>query len=99
MDALQILADTDPEKSAKLQMHATEIPKEALELSDTATSLGGKPRVPTEESFLPVGHISLYTQYEQEGLDESIPVPGVYYISTFYVSAALQSSGLGRAAM
>jgi GNAT superfamily N-acetyltransferase len=60
--------------------------------------LGGKPRPPNlEKNFIPVGHISLNTKYEDPG--EPNPGEGVYWIATFYISAALQGTGLGRAAM
>jgi GNAT superfamily N-acetyltransferase len=45
-----------------------------------------------------VGHIALDTEYETEkfrGDDRE----GLYWISTFYISHALQNCGLGRAAM
>ena len=68
---------------------------------DSATSFGGKPRridLP-QRSFIPIGHICLgqvSEAYEKHGLANG---PGVYWISNFYISRALQSIGLGRAAM
>ena len=69
-------------------------------LVDSATSLGGKTRTPPalQKTFIPVGHIALDTEYETEkyrGDDRE----GLYWISTFYISHALQNCGLGRAAM
>jgi hypothetical protein len=60
--------------------------------------LGGKPRAPDlGKKFVPVGHISLNKEYETPGYAE--PAEGFYWIATFYISAALQFMGLGRAAM
>jgi hypothetical protein len=73
-------------------------PEEKSGLQDTATSLGGKSRIPSSElNFIPVGHISLDTEYPDSGYEPD--TPGVFFIATFYVSRALQSSGIGRAAM
>lgn len=44
-----------------------------------------------------MGHISLNTEYEELGVPN--PGEGVYWIATFYISAALQGTGLGRASM
>ncbi|KAG4278924.1 uncharacterized protein LW94_8973 [Fusarium fujikuroi] len=69
-------------------------------LVDTAESLRAKPRKPTHTKFYPVGHISLDDRNEKTGnfvLD--LPKEGVYWIKTFYVSKALRSKGIGRAAM
>lgn len=67
---------------------------------DSATAFGGKARTPTSISFIPVGHISLDSQYEEpyKVADHDLP-KDIYWIATFYVSQALQQFGLGRAAM
>ncbi|CZR55211.1 uncharacterized protein PAC_05098 [Phialocephala subalpina] len=99
-----VLSDSDPEKDAKLLKHTTAHPSEKEPLLDTATSFGAKPRtIPLpQRSFVPVGHICLgrptahYTDAET-GFDPN--EQGVYGISNFYVSRALQGSGLGTAAM
>lgn len=52
-----------------------------------------------QRSFVPIGHICLghvSAAYEKYGLAND---PGVYWISNFYITRALQGSGLGRAAM
>ncbi len=64
---------------------------------DTAAALGGKPRTPSSQSFIPVGHISL--DAESPNPDQADASKGIYCITTFYISRALQSGGLGRAAM
>ncbi len=97
----QFLSDDDTEKDSKIIKHTTTYPKETTPLLDTALSFGGKPRtVPQpQRTFTPVGHICLGlvpAYYE----DVNSPfAEGSYWISNFYVSRALQFSGLGRAAM
>ncbi|KUJ07232.1 uncharacterized protein LY89DRAFT_631812 [Mollisia scopiformis] len=81
-----------------LAKHLTAHPQESTTLVDTAASLGGKTRQPDSTvEFVPVGHISLDTEYESPEYND--PSPGTYFISTFYVSQALQGSGIGRGAM
>jgi GNAT superfamily N-acetyltransferase len=93
-----VLANNHPNRDVELKKHIEMYPDEAAELQDTATSLGAKSRSPSPDfNFVPVGHISLDTEYEHSGYEPH--TPGVYFIATFYVSRALQSSGLGRAAM
>jgi hypothetical protein len=50
-----------------------------------------------EKRFIAVGHISLNKEYESPGHAE--PAEGLYWVANFYISAALQFMGLGRAAM
>ncbi len=97
----QVLSEKIPDRDTKLQTHIAAFPDEEEELVDSASSLGGKPREPTIEKFLPIGHISLYTEYETPGLEFTVfkPEEGVCWIATFYISHVLQSAGLGRAAM
>ena len=69
-------------------------------MTDSAIIFGGQSRLPTNTSFIPVGHISLDRQYEEpEKVADDNLGEGVYWISTFYISKALQKYGLGRAAM
>lgn len=79
-------------KESLLTQHTTAHPLESVPLSDTALSLGGKPRTPPSSSspFIPVGHISL---------DEVEHMEDAYLISSFYVSRAIQNNGLGGAAL
>jgi hypothetical protein len=81
-----------------LSRHLEAWPLEVQPLVDCAVSLGGKPRAAnTDRSFVPVGHITL----ESENADPSCAdaSKGIYRIATFYISTAIQGSGLGRAAM
>lgn len=96
-----MLEESDPEKDATLLTLTQTYPEEKEPLLDTAVSFGGKPRaIPApQRSFVPIGHICLgqmSAAYEKYGLANG---PGVYWISNFYVSRALQGRGLGRAAM
>jgi len=98
----QVLENSDPEKDAKLLKHAEAYPLEQEPLLDSALSFGGKPRtIPLpQRTFVPVGHIclgSVLTEYERRGYAKN--EEGLYWISNFYVSRALQGIGLGTAAM
>ena len=98
---LQVLSDDDPLKDDKVLKHTSEYPSESKLLQDTALSYGGKPRIIPlpQASFIPVGHICLgLTPAHYDDPKEPF-AKGSYWISNFYVSRAVQSSGLGRAAM
>lgn len=47
--------------------------------------------------FIPVGHISLDSENEDPNAADAMR--GIYRISSFYISTALQGGGVGRAAM
>ncbi|KIN07176.1 hypothetical protein OIDMADRAFT_16018 [Oidiodendron maius Zn] len=97
-----VLIDSDSEADAKLRMHIEAYPQEQEPLVDSAISYGGKPRtIPLpQRSFTPIGHICLgrpSPEYIASGFTED--KEGLYWISNFYISRALQGSGLGREAM
>jgi hypothetical protein len=94
---MQVLSEDDPEKESKLEQHLSRYPGEAALILDTATALGGKPREPSSQLFIPVGHISLDS--ESPNPDQADASKGLYCITTFYISRAIQGGGLGRAAM
>jgi hypothetical protein len=96
----KVLADEDPDRGEKLEKHLSAYPAESGLLLDSATSLGGKSRTlpALPKTFIPVGHIALDTEYETEKF-RGDDLEGLYWISTFYISHALQNCGLGRAAM
>ncbi|KAF9878427.1 hypothetical protein CkaCkLH20_03919 [Colletotrichum karsti] len=76
------------------------ISQEKEPLKDTASSIRSTPRTPTETAFIPVGHISLDVDNPAATrLALPIPAENLYWIKSLYVSYALQSSGIGRAAM
>ncbi|KAF5020388.1 hypothetical protein F66182_7596 [Fusarium sp. NRRL 66182] len=90
----------DVATQGSLQLHLDQFPAEKEPLADTATSLRAKPRSPTHAKFYPIGHISLDDTDKQIGsLGLDLPEQGLYWIKTFYVSKALRSKGIGRAAM
>ncbi|KAK1961814.1 hypothetical protein LY78DRAFT_661791 [Colletotrichum sublineola] len=90
----------DPDRDAKLAKHVSEYPKETEPIVDTAQSIFAVSRKPTGTPFHPVGHISLDVDNPRaEPLDLPIPKENVFWIKSLYVSFALQSSGIGRAAM
>lgn len=49
------------------------------------------------QSFIPIGHISLDS--ESPNPDQADASKGLYCITKFYISRAIQGSGLGSAAM
>ncbi|KAJ5183704.1 hypothetical protein N7492_001320 [Penicillium capsulatum] len=70
------------------------------ELQDTATSINAVAREPSQQSFVPIGHISLDSKNaDASKLDLDLPQRGVYWVKTFFVSHSFQSQGIGRAAM
>ncbi|CAL3968965.1 unnamed protein product [Diplocarpon coronariae] len=96
-----VLESSDSETAAKLLKHTENQPRENMPLIDSARSFAGKPRaIPQPQtSFVPVGHICLGhvpAHYDDE--NASFAEDGLW-ISSFYVLRAIQSNGLGRAAM
>ncbi|KAH8589295.1 hypothetical protein B0O99DRAFT_523484, partial [Bisporella sp. PMI_857] len=85
-----VLPLSDPATDSQLAKHIEAFPLENLPIQDTAVLFGGKSRDPSGAMFTPVGHISLDPQTDN---------PGEYEVASFYVSRALQGSGLGRATM
>ena len=58
------------------------------------------PRDASNRRFVPVGHISLDAgTSDASELGINLPSEGVFGISTFFVTRALQGKGIGRAAM
>ncbi|KAH8701915.1 hypothetical protein BGW36DRAFT_458730 [Talaromyces proteolyticus] len=97
-----VLDDSDPDRDTKVLKHTQAFPEEEEPLIDSAVSFGGKSRSISspKRSFTPVGHICLGrvpVEYEAAGYAKN--ENGVYWISNFYISKALQRSGLGKAAM
>ncbi|KAJ8104396.1 hypothetical protein POJ06DRAFT_244403 [Lipomyces tetrasporus] len=94
-----VLSDEDPERDSKLALHTLQFPVEKESILDSATTFGGLPRMlpNSPRSFIPVGHISLDSENPDPSLAD--PSQGLYCITTFYISRALQGTGLGRAAM
>ncbi|EKD15384.1 uncharacterized protein L3040_001751 [Drepanopeziza brunnea f. sp. 'multigermtubi'] len=95
--AIQWVVLSDDDDAAKLSRHTLRYPMESTPILDTALALGSKPRAPTSAAFIPIGHISLDSECAFE--EQADASRGTYCITSFYISAALQGSGLGRAAM
>jgi GNAT superfamily N-acetyltransferase len=69
-------------------------------LRDSADSINGVPRKPSQETFVPIGHISLDSKNkEAEMVGLEIPSEGVFWIKSFFILQAMQGQGTGRAAM
>ncbi|RAL67887.1 hypothetical protein DID88_008612 [Monilinia fructigena] len=97
-----VFADSDPDKDAKLLKHTEMYPQDKEPLVDSAISFGGKPRdIPSpQRTFTPIGHICLGLPSENYLNLRYVPkTEGFYWISNFYVSRALQGTGLGNTAM
>jgi len=96
-----VLADSDPEKYARLLKHTKAYPQEQEPLVDSAISYGAKPRIIPlpQKTFIPIGHICLGRITDYEALGFMKKEEGLYWISNFYISRALQGGGLGGAAM
>ncbi|KAF5674971.1 hypothetical protein FHETE_2722 [Fusarium heterosporum] len=83
-----------------LQLHFDAFPADKTPLIDTAKTLRAQSITPTSSKFYPIGHISLDDcDPKSSNLTLDLPKEGVYWIKTFYVSKALRSKGIGRAAM
>lgn len=95
----QVLADGDPDKAHNLAIHSTRFPNESQPLEDTATYVAGNLRLPSKSSppFLPIGHIALNSEDINPAIADR--ARGIYCISAFYISRALQHRGLGGAAI
>ncbi|KAB8220226.1 hypothetical protein BDV33DRAFT_172716 [Aspergillus novoparasiticus] len=69
-------------------------------LIDTAVSINAAARQPTQEDFIPIGHISLDSKNKKaEKLDLDIPSENVFWIKSFFILHNLQGKGIGRATM
>ncbi|TDZ38541.1 hypothetical protein C8035_v004788 [Colletotrichum spinosum] len=90
----------DPDGKSRLAEHISHFPKEREPLNDTASSVRATARTPTRTPFHPVGHISLdAANPATKRLNLPVPSDNLYWIKSLYVSYALQSAGIGRAAM
>ncbi|KAG5768110.1 hypothetical protein H9Q73_013956 [Fusarium xylarioides] len=96
-----IFPQDEPQREKYLNMHTESYPKETEELHDSSEMLLGKPRVPTDTPFLPVGHVALDTHIADyaESLELDFPKSGTYWVKSLYVSYTLQGLGIGGAAM
>ncbi|CRK16426.1 hypothetical protein BN1723_011499 [Verticillium longisporum] len=69
-------------------------------LLDTCTTLRGLTLQPSGKEFFPVGHIALdISNHETHGFNLNLPEGSTLWIKSLFISKALRSSGIGRAAM
>ncbi|KAF4415224.1 hypothetical protein FACUT_13586 [Fusarium acutatum] len=96
-----IFPQDEPQREKYLKMHTEAYPKETEELLDSGRTLLGKPRVPTDAKFLPVGHVALDTHISDyaEKVELNFPKSNAYWVKSLYVSYTLQGLGIGGAAM
>ncbi|KAK7941321.1 Acyl-CoA N-acyltransferases (Nat) [Apiospora aurea] len=99
-----VLAPAHPDTAPRLAAHKAQFPSEAAPLRDTSRSILGRPHAvhpdiaAAGDDFVPVGHISLDGWHADPSLCTSA-ADGVYSLTTFYVSKAMQGVGIGGAAV
>lgn len=99
-DKIQVLSPNHETTSQLIQQHAAAFPAESTPLENTCVSIYGEPTLsnPSMSTFLPVGHISLDAWAADPLLHASVE-KGIYSLTSFYVSKALQNMGLGGTAL
>ncbi|KAK7923446.1 hypothetical protein PG985_007517 [Apiospora marii] len=106
-----VLSPTHPETPTRLAAHKAQFPSEASPLRDTSRTILGRPHTvypdiaATDDGenennafFVPVGHISLDGWHHDPSLQTSA-ADGIFSLTTFYVSGAMQGVGIGGAAV
>ncbi|ORY68285.1 uncharacterized protein BCR38DRAFT_471884 [Pseudomassariella vexata] len=95
-----VLPPSDPNTTSRLERHIFAFPDEATPLHNTCKRVLSRSHTPDPaiSTFIPIGHISLDSWSPYDSLQTS-PSNGVYSLTTFYVSKALQYGGIGGAAM
>ncbi|KAM0327954.1 hypothetical protein ACHAQA_005353 [Verticillium albo-atrum] len=93
-----VLADAVPNRDSLLGAHCAEHPQEATPLRDTASAIWLTPRTPSNETFLPIGHLALEAAVEDD-LEMGLRKDGVVWIKHLYISWPMQAGGFGKAAM
>ncbi|GJC77902.1 hypothetical protein ColLi_00740 [Colletotrichum liriopes] len=78
--------------------HLVRYPDEKTPLKDTVDAVRTTRRLPTLQDFVPVGHISLETKPEVDSVLK-LPENGVFWVTSLYISWAIQEGGVGRSAM
>ncbi|CRK21332.1 hypothetical protein HYQ46_002128 [Verticillium longisporum] len=95
-----VLQSHDPQAGEMIQLHKSAHPKQGDPLLDTCTTLRGLALQPSGKEFFPVGHIALdISYYEADGFNLNLPEGSTLWIKSLFISKALRSSGIGRAAM
>ncbi|KAF2149100.1 hypothetical protein K461DRAFT_316010 [Myriangium duriaei CBS 260.36] len=92
------IADTEVNQKSLVDKHVAKFPAEREPISDTATTIGGAPRNPTYKAFTPVGHVALRASPPSDSTKLGLP-PSSLRLVSFYVSWALQGTGIGAGAI
>ncbi|KAF3014226.1 hypothetical protein E8E14_008619 [Neopestalotiopsis sp. 37M] len=84
-----------------VQKHLKDFPAQSEPLTNSCTSLMGCDQVPDASSFHPIGHICLDGCVDNHANNRLMisPEDGTYALAAFYISEALQGSGLGNKVM
>ncbi|KAI8624804.1 hypothetical protein F5Y19DRAFT_303374 [Xylariaceae sp. FL1651] len=95
-----VLHPDHPDTPLRLEKHFVAYPDEVEPLLDTCKTILGRPRQPDPLApfFFPIGHISLDSVTSEAELETDLS-KGVLSLMNFFISAPLQSFGLGRAAL
>ncbi|KAK1981102.1 hypothetical protein LZ30DRAFT_721260 [Colletotrichum cereale] len=78
--------------------HLVRYPDERTPLEDTANAEIMEHRPLAAKEFVPVGHISLEKKPEMD-TELKLPANGMFWVTSLYISWALQEGGIGRLAM
>lgn len=95
------LAPEHAERDHLLEEHWKEFPAGQEPLRNSCTSLMGSEYAANDTTFHPIGHICLDGCVENHA-DNTLmisPEDGAYALAAFYISTALQGSGIGREVM
>ena len=97
---IQVLPPSYERTSQLMERHISAFPAEETPLKNTSGSIYGKSVSPSPDisAFVPVGHISL-DAWAADPLLHTSAERGIYSLTSFYVSKALQSLGLGGTAL
>ncbi|KAI1314243.1 hypothetical protein F5Y03DRAFT_6293 [Xylaria venustula] len=95
-----VLHPDHPDTPSRLKSHFAAYPNESQALLDSCKNMLGRPHKPDplDPFFHPIGHIALDSISYVPELETSLS-NGVLSLTNFYISSALQSRGLGGAAM
>ncbi|ELQ37564.1 hypothetical protein OOU_Y34scaffold00590g78 [Pyricularia oryzae Y34] len=96
-----VLNDNTPEKDDLIKTHCDRYP------NDTAAQIWGQERTPSNDSFIPIGHIGLgrlqpdseYVVLMKQAQPPAGPTDVVTWVGPFYVSWVMQRLGIGNFAM
>ncbi|KAI1776959.1 hypothetical protein F4818DRAFT_412396 [Hypoxylon cercidicola] len=82
-----------------MEKHTETYPKEATPLKDTAAEIRLVQRQPTNNEFIPIGHVALDIHEPEEDVKLGLPPTGTVWIHQLYISRALHRGGFGAGTM